>query len=151
MATQPQMSVTPIEVTEAVNAVIDAHERSWNTHDVEAYLNLYTDDGEMVNVIGMHRRGKQELREEFTSLHATIMKGSRIRMLERFVRLLGPGIALAHSTWDMTGMERVPGWNVPEVRKGIFSYVMVERNKSWFITSGHNTDTLPLANITKSA
>jgi uncharacterized protein (TIGR02246 family) len=115
------------------NAIIDAQQESWNRHDTDAFLGLSTDDADFVNVLGLHRHGKEELRTEFTFLHSTMMRNSRARMLDRSVRLLAPGVAIAHSNWDMVGVESAPGWNVPDVRRGVPSYVMVERDGAWRI------------------
>jgi uncharacterized protein (TIGR02246 family) len=150
MATQPSRYPTgPIEVSRAINAVIDAHQEAWNRHDVQAFLDLFTDDGELVNVVGTHRKGKQELGAEFAFLHTTMMKNSHVRMLERTVRQLAQGVVLAHITWDMTGVDSVPGWNVPEVRRGVLSYVIIEKGGKWLITSAHNTEVQPFPDPTK--
>jgi uncharacterized protein (TIGR02246 family) len=127
-----------------INAIIDAHQESWNRHDTDAFLGLFTDDADFVNVLGLHRHRKEELRAEFTFLHRTMMRNSRARMLDRSVRLLAPGVAIAHSTWDMVGVESAPGWSVPDVRRGVLSYVMVERGGAWRIRAAHNTEVAPL-------
>ena len=55
-------------------------------------------------------------------------------------RLLTPEIAIAHAHWEMTGVESVPGWNVPDIRRGVMTYVLLRRGNAWKITAAHNTD-----------
>ena len=138
-------------VTEGVNEVIDSgiaevianHERAWNAHDADMLMDLFDDDPmDFVNVIGMHRRSRAELHEEYRQIHATFMKNTVIRMRANDARLLSPDIAVAHAHWEMTGMTKLQGWNSPDVRHGVMTYVLVRRGGKWKITAAHNTDVL---------
>jgi len=37
-------------------------------------------------------------------------------------------LALAHVAWEMTSAEGLPGWKVPELRKGLMSLVLERRS-----------------------
>lgn len=39
----------------------------------------------------------------------------------------------------MTGMEKVPGWNSPAVRRGVMTYVLIRRGNQWKISAVDNT------------
>jgi len=60
------------------------------------------------------------------------------------VRPVNDQVAMAHVAWEMTGAEGLPGWNVPELRKGMMSLVLVLRGDRWLISAAQNTDVVPL-------
>jgi hypothetical protein len=77
-------------------------------------------------------------------VHRTIFRNSTLRDLDRSVRFLGPGVALAHIGWEMTGHESLPGWQMPETRRGVLTAVLVRENDRWRVTAVQNTDLVPL-------
>jgi len=88
----------------------------------------------------MHWRGRQEIEAQHAALNRTIFRNSTIRALEGSVRFLSPTVAVAHQRWEMKGHERLPGWNVPEIRHGVLTAVLVRQGDVWLITAVQNTD-----------
>lgn len=127
-------------VEQGIIDLITSHERAWNAHDPEMLINLFDEPMDFVNVLGMHHRSKVSLRKEYEQIHATFMRNSTIRMHPNDARLLTPEIAVAHAHWEMAGVESVPGWKVPEVRRGVMTYVLVRRSEKWKIAAAHNAD-----------
>jgi len=135
------------QITDArdqVGAVVSALTESWNRHDMTAYAAHFTEDADFVNVVGMHWQGRREIEAQHAYLHRTIFRNSTLRNLDRSVRFLDLGVALAHVRWEMTGHESVPGWHVPETRRGVLTAVLVHEGNRWCITALHNTDIVPL-------
>ncbi len=124
--------------------VIATHERACNQHDPELLISLFDDTLDFVNVVGVHHRSKESFRRELQHLHTTFMRNSRIRMQAHGARFLAPGVALAHSHWEMTGVDKVPGWNVAETRRGVMTYVLVKRGDQWKVTAAQNTDVIDI-------
>ena len=127
-------------VDHAIAELIEKHERAWNAHDPDQLIALFDEPMDFVNVIGMHHRSRTSLRAEYVHIHATFAKNSVIRMRPNDARLLSPDVAVAHAHWEMTGVEKLPGWNVPDVRLGVMTYVLVRRNNGWKISAAQNTD-----------
>jgi uncharacterized protein (TIGR02246 family) len=127
-------------VDPGISEVIARHERAWNAHDADQLIELFDEPMDFVNVLGMHHRSRTTLCEEYRKIHATFMKNTVIRMRANDARLLTPDVAIAHAHWEMTGVAKVPGWNVPDVRLGVMTYVFVRRNDRWKISAAHNTD-----------
>jgi len=123
-----------------VSAVVDA----WNRHDMKAYAAQFTEDADFVNVVGMHFRGRPQIEAVHIDLHRTIFRNSNLRSVNTTVRPVNDQVAMAHVAWEMTGAEGLPGWNVPELRKGMMSLVLVLRGDRWLITAAQNTDVVPL-------
>lgn len=123
-----------------VSAVVDA----WNRHDMKAYAAQFTEDADFVNVVGMHFRGRPQIEAVHIDLHRTIFRNSNLRSVNTTVRPVNDQVAVAHVAWEMTGAEGLLGWNVPELRKGMMSLVLVLRGDRWLITAAQNTDVVPL-------
>ena len=123
-----------------VSAVVDA----WNRHDMKAYAAQFTEDADFVNVVGMHFRGRPQIEAVHIDLHRTIFRNSNLRSVNTTVRPVNDQVAMAHVAWEMTGAEGLPGWNVPELRKGMMSLVLVRSGDRWLITAAQNTDVVPL-------
>lgn len=128
------------EAKVAIEAIARRHQQAWNTHDRAAFESLFTDDADFVNVLGQRAHGRGQIGADFGNIHRTFMRNTEITMEPPLVRAIGDRTAIAHIRWTMTGMERVPGWNVPEVRHGMLIYVAIERAGEWKITALQNTE-----------
>ncbi len=110
-----------------------------------AYASQFTEDADFVNVIGMHWRGRGEIEARHVDVHRTIFRNSTLRTLDYSLRLLSPGVVLAHINWEMSGHENPPGANfAPGVRHGVITGVFVEQEGRWLIAAFHNTDVVPI-------
>ena len=136
------MTSTPTAT--GVDTVVSAVVEAWNRHDMKAYSAQFTEDADFVNVVGMHFRGRPQIEAVHLDLHRSIFKNSILRAVSTSVRPVNDQVALAHIAWEMTGAEGLPGWNVPELRKGMMSLVLVLSGDRWLITAAQNTDAVPL-------
>jgi len=127
-----------------IETVVSAVVEAWNRHDMKAYAAQFTEDADFVNVVGMHFRGRPQIESVHFDLHRTIFKNSNLRAVNTIVRSVNERVALAHIAWEMSGAEGLPGWNVPELRKGMMSLVLVRTGDRWRITAAQNTDAVPL-------
>jgi uncharacterized protein (TIGR02246 family) len=138
------MTSTMTATASGIETVVTAVVGAWNRHDMKAYSALFTEDADFVNVVGMHFRGRPQIEAVHLDLHRTIFRNSNLRAVSTTVRSLNDQVALAHVAWEMTGAEGLPGWNVPELRKGMMSLVLVRTGDRWLITAAQNTDAVPL-------
>jgi len=118
---------------------------SWNRHDMRAYAELWREDADFVNVVGMHRHNREELLAELNWLHADRFKNTQIRIASQSVKLLSPEIALAHVTWEMTGDPGMPSHPTKDgKRQGIFTHVLQRMSEGWRFAASQNTDIVPI-------
>jgi uncharacterized protein (TIGR02246 family) len=136
--------MTSTLTTPGIETVVSAVVEAWNRHDMQVYSAQFTADADFVNVVGMHFRGRPQIEAVHVDLHRTIFKNSMIRAVSTTVRPVNDQVAMAHVAWEMTGAEGLPGWNVPELRKGMLSLVMVRAGDRWLITAAQNTEAVPL-------
>lgn len=116
----------------------------WSQHAIAEHTKLFTEDADLVNVVGMHLHGRQEIFDQHVQLHRTIFANSVSRIIDLSVHLLADEIALVHMNWEMKGAAQLPGWNVPEPRTGVMTLLWVNQGNGWRVRAVHNTDTLPV-------
>ena len=114
---------------------------AWNQHDAGAYAKLFTEDGEVINVVGWWWKGRPEIQSKLTAAFAFVFKESTLTITDVQVKFLTSDIAVAHVRWTMTGAKTPP--NIPEPRQGIEIQVLQRQSGQWLIVSFQNTISLP--------
>jgi uncharacterized protein (TIGR02246 family) len=114
---------------------------AWNAHDAAAYARLFTDDGDVVNVLGWWWRGRAQIESKLGDAFAFVFRDSRLAITDTSIRFLTPTIAIAHVRWTMTGAHTPPG--MPEPREGIEIQTLRKTAGLWLIESFQNTNAIP--------
>ena len=114
---------------------------AWNRHDAAAYANLFTEDGDVVNVVGWWWKGRSEIETKLSAAFALIFKESKLTITDVQVKFLTAEIAIAHVRWTMEGAKTPP--NIPEPRQGIQLQILTKQSGKWLIASFQNTNSLP--------
>jgi len=130
-----------VQIGETINALVDG----WNRHDMAALSAQFTEDADHVNVIGMHARGRAEIKARHEAVHRTIFRNSVLRLEKYTWRRLADGVVLAHIEWQMTGQEGVPGVLSGEVRHGVATAIFIDQEGRWLFRAFHNTDIVPVS------
>ena len=126
----------------AIEAVEAKQAAAWNAHDAAAYADLFTPDGDVVNLVGWWWKGRDEIRSKLTDAFALVFKDSRLTIVDVQARKLSSDIAVAHVRWTMTGALAPPGESSPP-HEGIQVQVLVRGPDGWRITSFQNTSSRP--------
>jgi uncharacterized protein (TIGR02246 family) len=127
----------------AIRALQDRQAEAWNHHDAKAYAGLFTEDGDVVNVVGWWWKGPTEIESKLTAGFAFVFRESTLTITDVKVRFLTADIAIAHVSWAMKGAKTPP--NIPEPRQGIQTQVLQRRPGGWLIATFQNTNVLPEA------
>ena len=131
--------------TQEIEALLQIQAAAWNRHDTQAYAALWTDDCSFVNVLGMHRQGRAEMKAELDYLHAGRFQHTQVCMEPATIRLLTPEIALITSRWHMTGDPGIPEYPTRNgERTGMFTHVVQRTAAGWRFVASQNTDILPI-------
>ena len=115
---------------------------AWNAHDATAYANLFTDDGDVVNVLGWWWRGRSEIQSKLSAAFAWVFRDSTLTITAVHTRLIGPSTAIAHVRWTLDGAKVPPGAPAPP-REGIQLQVLRNIGGQWLIASFQNTNSIP--------
>jgi uncharacterized protein (TIGR02246 family) len=134
-------------VESSVSRLAEQFVTIWNAHDMERLQDLYADDADFVNVIGMRWQGASEIARMHVVLHESRMRQTTLLSEGMTVRVLAPSVAVVHDTWVLTGDPGAPGWKVGEQRRGILVHVLkLDGAGKWHIAASQNTDIQGLTN-----
>jgi uncharacterized protein (TIGR02246 family) len=125
----------------AIHAIQEAQADAWNRHDATAYARLFSDDGDVVNVLGWWWQGRAQIESKLTNAFAFVFHESHLAINETSVRFLSPTIAVAHVRWTMTGARIPPG--MPPPNAGIQIQILQKTAGHWLIQSFQNTNAIP--------
>ncbi|MEO7157098.1 MAG: SgcJ/EcaC family oxidoreductase [Vicinamibacterales bacterium] len=131
-----QSDVTAIRALEVRQA------EAWNRHDAAAYSDLFTQDGDVVNVLGWWWQGPAEIKAKLADGFAYVFKESKLTITDVHVRLLDANNAVAHVRWTMEGAKAPPGAPNPP-SQGIQLQVLRKEGDQWRIASFQNTNSVP--------
>ncbi|MGB7738331.1 MAG: SgcJ/EcaC family oxidoreductase [Steroidobacteraceae bacterium] len=135
-------------VESSVSRLAEQFATIWNAHDMERLQDLYAEDADFVNVIGMRWTGASEIARMHVLLHESRMRQTTLVSEGMTVRVLAPSVAVVHDTWVLTGDPGAPGWKVGEQRRGILVHVLkLDGAGKWHIAVSQNTDIQDLPNI----
>jgi len=116
-------------------------QEAWNRHDAKAYAELFTEDGDVVNVVGWWWKGRPEIEKKLAAAYAYVFRESTLTITEVHVKFLTSQIAVAHVRWSMVGARTPEG--IPEPRQGIQTQVLQKQAGKWLIAAFQNTNGVP--------
>jgi uncharacterized protein (TIGR02246 family) len=123
------------------NLVQTRQQEAWNRHDAKAYAALFTEDGDLVNVVGWWWKGRPQIEQKLTEAYIFVFRESTLTVNEVQVKFLAPDIAVAHVHWSMVGAKTPP--NIPEPRQGIQTLTLRKQAGKWLIAAFQNTNAVP--------
>jgi uncharacterized protein (TIGR02246 family) len=140
--TLPRVAFCDRSADEAeIRNVETRQQEAWNKHDAKAYADLFTEDGDIVNVVGWWWKGRAEIEKKLTDAYAFVFRESTLTIGEVNVRFLTPEIAVAHVRWTMTGARTPKG--IPEPQQGIQVQTLQKQAGKWLIAAFQNTNSIP--------
>jgi uncharacterized protein (TIGR02246 family) len=117
--------------------VADDYVMLWNKHDMNPFMNLFTDDAEWVNVVGMIWRGKPEIKKAHQVVHETYFKKRNIQLDNLIVRFIRPDVAVSIVKWNVDGFDAPDGRHFDK-GTDVSTLVFAKQNGKWLISSGEN-------------
>lgn len=113
----------------------------WNRHDAKAYAELFTEDADVVNVVGWWWKGRSEIEKKLKAAYTYVFAESTLTITEVQVRFVDSQIAVAHVRWTMAGARTPKG--IPEPQQGIQTQVLQKQGGKWLIAAFQNTNSVP--------
>ena len=124
-----------------IRALEVQQQEAWNRHDAKAYSNLFTEEGDCVNVVGWWWKGRAAIETKLIDAYAFVFRESILTVKDVNIKFLAPEIAVAHVRWTMVGARTPKG--MPEPQQGIQTQVLQKQAGKWLIASFQNTNAVP--------
>jgi len=124
--------------------------RAWDTKDAAAIGELFVEDADFVNVVGLWWTGRRSIvkAQQFGFTHA--FAGAEMKLHKVTQRFLGDDAAVVMVQWQMSGQVDPEG-ELVDPRRGIISATLVKlEDGSWLGVSFQNTDIVPAADTNVS-
>ena len=123
----------------AIRTIVMAVPEALNQKDMKMYADLFADDADWINVVGMHWRGKAAVVKAHEVYLKTIFRDGGMSTRDMTIRAVTPDVAIAVVTQDDKGGGILPDGSKNPPGSGRLTYVLVKRRGKWKITHGHNT------------
>jgi uncharacterized protein (TIGR02246 family) len=109
--------------------------RTWNAGDALAFAGYFAEDADLVNIHGMHLRGRQAIAGLFEMLFRSVFAKARVSGVVSSTRTLRKAVALVHLKFAIDA----PAGNWRGNRDAVSSVVLVHDTATWRVASMHNT------------
>jgi uncharacterized protein (TIGR02246 family) len=120
-----------------------AFAEAWNARDPDALADLFDDDAEFVNVVGLWWHDREAIRRAHAYGLARIFAHSTLRVGTVRVKRLSDAVAVVHARMHLDGQTSTAGVPTPAARTTIFSFVVHPTPAGWRCAAAHNTDVVP--------
>lgn len=114
----------------AIRRVIADQTAAFNRHEVDR--TLFTDDADFVNAQGIWLQGASAIESGRRAQFQNALKAASIKVLDLRVRFLGPDVAVAHATYEISGMVGLDGLTMPSHRE-LGLRVLTKNNGRWLV------------------
>ena len=114
--------------------------KAWNAGDAKSISELFAEDADFVNVVGLWWTSRRSIRRALKRGFAEWFAGSSFTVEKLSQRLLGSDAAVIIARWRIEG-QRDPEGEVAEARRGLATVAMQQLDDgTWLCVSCHFTD-----------
>jgi uncharacterized protein (TIGR02246 family) len=121
----------------AIRKALADYDAAWDSHDMKGLGELFCEDAEFINVVGMHWRGRTEIVKAHAAFHETMFKNVGIKTDAIALRPLSADFVIAVVTYTMDSSTTPSGQVVPK-HQNKMSYVFAKTGGDWKIAHGQN-------------
>jgi uncharacterized protein (TIGR02246 family) len=115
--------------------VIDGAMRAWMDGDGIEFASHFTEDADLVNIHGMHIRGRQAIAGLYDMLFRSVFAGSGLRYKGSTRRQLREDLVMVH----MRMAVKIRRGHMAGEHQTLSSAVLAQNGDGWAIASLHNT------------
>ena len=116
-----------------------AFRAAWMARDASMLANLFAEDADFVNVVGLWWRKREQIEASHAYGFNRIFTDSTLRVGRMRVRRLGEDAAVVHVRFTLEGQRGPDGASVG-VRRTVMTFVMAHQGLGWLCVAAQNTD-----------
>lgn len=120
-----------------------AFAQAWADRDARALADLFAEDADFVNVVGLWWRSRERIEQAHAYGFERIFAASTMTVRAPRTRRLGSSAAVVHVAWTITGQTGPQGAGAGG-RAGVLVFVLQRREDGrWLVVTAQNTDRVP--------
>jgi uncharacterized protein (TIGR02246 family) len=123
----------------AIKSLIMAVPEAMNHKDWKAYGDLFAEDADWINVVGMFWHGKDNVVKAHAAYGTTVFRNGGFTFSDLSIRQVAPDVAIVVVTEHTVEQVAPDGVHKLPAGEDRLSFVVVNRSGHWKITLGHNT------------
>jgi uncharacterized protein (TIGR02246 family) len=123
-------------------AAVMAFQEAWNRHDMTAMKDVFTEDADLINVLGTRWQGRDNIVKALSVYHLEMFKNEEIHLSKITIRSITANVAIATATQTGSGEMSLPearGRKQTPVGSQLDTFVVEKRDGIWKVTHGQNT------------
>jgi len=120
----------------AIRRVIADQTAAFNRHEVDRAL--FTENADFVNAQGIWLKGAADIERARNAQFQSALRAAAIKILDVRVRFVASDVAIAHATYEISGMIGLDGLMTPP-HEELSLRVLVKNNDRWLVTAFHIT------------
>lgn len=124
----------------AIRVAVIAFQEAWNHHDMKAMGDVFTEDANLINVLGTRWQGRADIVKALGVYHRVMFQNEQIHLDKITIRIVTPDVAVAVAVQTGSGEEIMPDGH-KDVPSGsqLDAFVVVKRKGVWKVTQMQNT------------
>jgi uncharacterized protein (TIGR02246 family) len=124
-----------------IRAAVVAFQEAWNHHDMKAMANVFTEDADLINVVGTRWQGRADIVKALGVFHREMFKNEQIHLGQITIRSVAPNVAVAVAVQTGSGEMVLPDGLGPRKPLGeqLDTFVLVNRDGTWKVAHAQNT------------
>lgn len=115
---------------------------AWNNRSASDLADLFADDAEFVNVVGLWWHNKEDIFKAHDYGLKNLFSNSKLSIRKIKTKYLSNDIAVVNARLHLEGQTKIKG-EKPQARNTIFTFVAQKMKDHWLCVSAHNTDVVP--------
>ncbi|MDR7131752.1 uncharacterized protein (TIGR02246 family) [Algoriphagus sp. 4150] len=138
-----------------IETVLNNYVIYWNTHDMDSWGRLFTDDVDYINRNGGWWKNNEDNIAGHKRIHEMLIKTGQPKTFNltlRKIEFIKPEVALVQALSNWSGIKPSHPDNPPQEMNGIMTCVFLKLEGRWLIKTLHNTliaesDTIEVASV----
>jgi uncharacterized protein (TIGR02246 family) len=131
---------------QSIRTAVVAFQEAWNHHDMKAMADVFTEDADLINVVGTRWQGRANIVKALGVFHREMFRNEQIHFGEITIRSVTRDVAVAVTEQTGSGEMSLPeghGRKITPTGSQLDTFMVVKRDGIWKVTHGQNTTVNP--------
>lgn len=128
--TAASLAAQEATLEQAIDALAQKYADAWKAGDAAGCASIYSDDADLVDMMGVSAKGKAAIQESIAKTLSTY-PGSSIQIVRTGIHPISADVVVSDGTWEITG--GTPAEGAPT--RGFYTVVVAKQGDTWQIVA----------------